>query len=63
MIHHVPTYVHDLRTMSDKSERMLTMKRMNTRLLAMLLALVLVFTSLPATAVAATTGASDDHWG
>ena len=49
--------------MSDKSERMLTMKRMNTRLLAMLLALVLVFTSLPATALAATTGASDDNWG
>lgn len=49
--------------MSDKSERMLTMKRMNTRLLAMLLALVLVFTSLPATALAATTGSSDDNWG
>ena len=39
------------------------MKRMNTRLLAMLLALVLVFTSLPATALAATTGSSDDNWG
>ena len=39
------------------------MKRTKTRFLAMLLALVLVFTSLPATALAATTDSSDDNWG
>ena len=39
------------------------MKRTKTRFLAMFLALVLVFTSLPATALAATTDSSDDNWG
>ena len=39
------------------------MKRTKTRFLDMLLALVLVFTSLPATALAATTDSSDDNWG